>query len=320
LPSGGNFGGPGGGGVGSGSRPSQLPAGGSGIANGGRGNIGAGDLGRPGTGPVGPARPGAGVAGGGVAGRTGIRSGPNDGGLSSANRGIIAGSQHGTLNVSRNDLVRQGNGIRNNFGHYDCFRPNWWGRYPGCWRAAAWTTAAVVWALPTWNDCYAYCGYPAEPVYYDYGTNVVYQQDIVYQDGEAVGGAEGYAQQAEQIADTGRAAKVSEDGDWMSLGVFAMAQEGGTVSNNLFQFAVNKDGVLRGNYYNGLNDSTVPIYGSVDKKTQRAAWTVGDKKNVTYEAGFANLTKNETTMLVHFGKDKTQQWMLVRMEQPKEGQ
>ncbi|OAI53273.1 hypothetical protein AYO44_04385 [Planctomycetaceae bacterium SCGC AG-212-F19] len=45
---------------------------------------------------------------------------------------------------------------------------------------------------------------------------------------------------------------------------------------------------------------------------------VGDNKETTYEAGFANLTKPETTMLVHFGKDRTQQWTLVRVDQPAE--
>jgi hypothetical protein len=33
----------------------------------------------------------------------------------------------------------------------------------------------------------------------------------------------------------------------------------------------------------------------------------------------ANLTKDETTMLVHFAKDKTQQFSLVRI-QPPEGE
>jgi hypothetical protein len=56
--------------------------------------------------------------------------------------------------------------------------------------------------------------------------------------------------------------------------------------------------------------------GAVDKKTQRAAWTVGDRKEPIYKAGFANLTKSETTMLVHFGQDRTQQWTLVRMDPP----
>jgi hypothetical protein len=49
-----------------------------------------------------------------------------------------------------------------------------------------------------------------------------------------------------------------------------------------------------------------------------AAWTVGDRKQPIFEAGFANLTKSETTMLVHFGKDRTQQWTLVRINQSAE--
>ena len=80
--------------------------------------------------------------------------------------------------------------------------------------------------------------------------------------------------------------------------------------------AVNKSGVIRGNYYNALSDTTVPVSGSVDQKTRRAAWTVGDRKQPVFEAGLANLTKSQTTMLVHFGEDRTQQWTLVRIEQP----
>jgi hypothetical protein len=30
------------------------------------------------------------------------------------------------------------------------------------------------------------------------------------------------------------------------------------------------------------------------------------------------LTEAETTMLVHFGKDRTQQWTLIRLEPPDE--
>jgi hypothetical protein len=38
-----------------------------------------------------------------------------------------------------------------------------------------------------------------------------------------------------------------------------------------------------------------------------------------FEAGLNNLTQNETTVLVHYGKDRTQQMMLVRLEEPKDG-
>ena len=143
-----------------------------------------------------------------------------------------------------------------------------------------WTGAAAVWNAASWNDAYSYCGYPAEPVYYDYGSNVVYEGETVYVDGNSVGTQEQYAQQAIVVADTGRQAPASKEEEWLSLGVFAMIQGERTDSNDLFQLAVNKAGTIRGNYYNALTDTTLPVYGAVDKATQRAAWTVGDKKEI----------------------------------------
>ena len=129
------------------------------------------------------------------------------------------------------------------------------------------------------------------PYTYDYGSNIVYQNNNVY-----VGG---------QDAGTGRDLRSAGDDDrrdrrngqragrptWTSLGVFALVQGEEKTSNNLFQLAVNKDGVIRGNYYDGVMDTTTPIYGSVDKKTQRAAWTIGKKKDRVFEAGLYNLTQ-----------------------------
>jgi hypothetical protein len=218
--------------------------------------------------------------------------------------------------VNRAAIANQANLVRGNYGHYDCFHGNWWGQYPGAWRAAAWTTAAAVYGWSAWGNYASFCGYPAEPVYYDYGSNVVYEGDSVYVNGDSVATTEEYTQQAIALADTGKQAKADKEEEWMSLGVFAMVQGEQADGNDVFQLAVNKEGTIRGNYYNALTDATLPVYGSVDKKTQRAAWTVGDKKDRTYEVGFANLTKPETTMLVHFGKERTQQWTLVRMEQP----
>ncbi len=126
-------------------------------------------------------------------------------------------------------------------------------------------------------------------------------------------------EQATVIADMGLQAKPSEKEDWVSLGVFGMVKGEETEANQIFQLAINKDGILRGNYYDALSDSTLPVHGAVDKKTERAAWTVGDRKETVYETGVGNLTKDETTMLVHFGKDRTQQWTLIRLEQPEEG-
>ena len=105
----------------------------------------------------------------------------------------------------------------------------------------------------------------------------------------------------------------------MSLGVWAMVKGDEDESNNILQLAVNRDGIIRGNHYNALTDETTPIQGAVDKATQRAAWTVGDNSKVISETGIYNLTQEETSMLVHFGPDKTQNWLMVRLPEP-EGQ
>jgi hypothetical protein len=56
------------------------------------------------------------------------------------------------------------------------------------------------------------------------------------------------------------------------------------------------------------------VQGSVDKKTQRVAITVGDNKDTVIETGLYNLTKDEAPALMHFGKERTEQWLLVRVK------
>jgi hypothetical protein len=217
--------------------------------------------------------------------------------------------------MSRQALANQANVVRNNYNFYGAFSGDWWGRHSGAWRAAGWATAAAAYSYPTWGQSYGYCGYANYPVYYDYGSNIVYERQYVYVNGDAVATPDEYAQQAETIADKGKTTRAGAEDGWLPLGVFAMTQGGQVDGNDLFQLTVNKSGIIRGNYFNAISDSTVPVYGSVDEKTQRAAWTVGDRKEPVFEAGFANLTKSETTMLVHWGKDRAQQWNLVRIEQ-----
>ena len=176
--------------------------------------------------------------------------------------------------------------------------------------------ANTVWRAATWNSYAAFCSYPGYAPYYDYGENVVYVDNSVCISGEVASSAEQYAARATEIADAGRQAAVTKEEEWLPLGVFAMVQGEEETSNHIFQLAVNKQGVIRGNYYDAVTDSTSPVYGSVGKTNQRAAWTVGDRKAPVYEAGLANLTKDETTMLVHYDTDRTQQFTLIRIEEP----
>ncbi len=295
-----------------------------GVAVGPHGGVAGGSRVGTAVGPNGAVRGGtrAGVAAGpygaaaGVA-RGGVAVGP--GGVAVGGSRAVAGrGAYGTFYASRGALATTGGAVRRNFAYYNTFTPRWYASHPGLWFAAGWT-AGRIWAAPAWSSVSSFCSYPSEPTYYDYGETVVYSNDTVVINGETEIPAAEYSQQATDLAAAGAAAKVEPKADdFQPLGVFAMVGEGEEKSTNLFQIAVSKDGVIRGNYYNALTDTAEPIYGSVDKKTQRAAWTVADRKFPVYEAGIANLTRAETTVLVHFSKDKSQQFTLVRIEQPEE--
>jgi hypothetical protein len=84
------------------------------------------------------------------------------------------------------------------------------------------------------------------------------------------------------------------------------------------QMAVSKDGILSGTFQNTATDTVKEIEGMVDQETQRAAWTVVGQTRPIMETGIVNLTENTAPALVHFADGTTQQWLLVRLEAPKE--
>ena len=153
---------------------------------------------------------------------------------------------------------------------------------------------------------------------YDYGSNVTYQNNNVYVNGYDAGTSQQYYDSAEKLASAGAEAKASPEGDWLPLGVFAFTKPDQTSSDVSIQLAVNKQGVIRGNYTDNKTDKTQVIQGSVDKKTQRVAFTIGGDKTEVLEVGLYNLTKEEAPVLVHFGADRTEQMLLVRLKKPSE--
>lgn len=157
------------------------------------------------------------------------------------------------------------------------------------------------------------------PRYYDYGSggNVYYQGDTVYSYGEQIPATE-YAAQATEIATSVPEVEEPDEMEWLPLGVFALTQsdEPDAVPNMFLQIAVSKEGIIAGTYQNKTTEQTASLEGMVDKESQRAAWTVVDKNDPIIETGLANLTQNEASVLVHFSSGETQQWLMVRVENP----
>ncbi len=274
---------------------------------------------KPGRGTIGPAVGGAAAAlalqhlakpGGGEAHRTGGDTARTD--------------RHGKGNHGRGDNAQVAQHIRDNYRQQHILDSRWaeshrylandhWHNH--VWRNHDWN---YWWQPATWAIAAGWFPWGwTSPVSYDFGDNVLYENNIVYMNGQQVATAGEYYQQASQLASTAKA-DTADTTEWLPLGVFALSRGDTGASNTVLQLAVSKEGVISGTYYNTDTDIARPIRGMVDKKTQRAAWTFADGKDTNFvmEAGINNLTQDQTEVLVHFGKDMTQKWLMVRLQEP----
>lgn len=280
---------------GGGARPSTLPAtrpgAGSGIAQ------------RPGAGAGLADRPGAGA---GLADRTGVSDRMSD---NRAGR-IENRQQYQDNRAGRRDEVR--NQVQENHPRLDFWsdHPGWasW-RINAPYRWAAWgSVAGWVGTSYGWTDA----------VPYSYGENVYYEDNSVYYGDQQVATAEEYAQQAEAIVAS--APEVApEKAEWLPLGVFALTQDGqksGPDPTLFLQLAISKEGVISGTSHNTVTNQTQTVEGLADKASQRVAWAVEGKTRPIMETGISNLTSDTGPALVHFADGQTQQWLMVRLDEP----
>jgi hypothetical protein len=239
-------------------------------------------------------------------------------GMPAAAAGTAAyAGHHQTEAVSGSVYAARGAAVRTSYNGAGMFGQGWYTAHPGAWNPAGWT-AGRAWGIASWPACVSWYGWGnTQPVYYDYGNSITYQSDEVYYGDQPAATANQYYQQASTLAQS-QPAPDPNSGEWMPLGVFGLVKGAESDPHYVMQLAVNKSGAVAGNYYDVISGTSVPIHGAVDKQNQRLAWTVGDNKTTVGETGIYNLTKDESPALIHIGKDKTQQWTLVRLKQPEQ--
>jgi hypothetical protein len=158
-----------------------------------------------------------------------------------------------------------------------------------------------------------------EPIAYDYGTDLIYDGDLVEVRGEPMGTRAEYSRQIVQLANPVSSAvanaPVSAE-EWRPLGVWALVQEAKGDAIMFFQLSVDRQGLISGAYTNVVSGEALPVAGQVDRATQRAAWHVGDQTTKVFEAGLANLTEDQASCLVHVAPGEMQTWLLVRLPEP----
>jgi len=254
---------------------------------------------------------------------------PTDGGLSGAtgaltNHGLNSGNMlinSGTHPFSQTWAHSQGQNVQNWASNHPEATQAWnnaknslaW--TPNGIDAAAW--GAAVWGAAGWPTLDNWLGWGDSTSYpYDYGNNITYDGDNVYYNSQPAGTTEQYYQEASNLASTTSSTPSDNtSGDWLPLGIFGLVEGDSKTPTRTFQIAVNKDGTIRGNSANQYNN-ILPIHGAVQKRTQRACWTVGTDTTTVYDTGLYNLTKQESPILVHTGPKSTRQELLVRMKQP----
>lgn len=181
-------------------------------------------------------------------------------------------------------------------------------------------------------------------------SNVTYQGDTVYINGQPTASQEQYYQQALNLAyqnapgaqpyqsayapasgnnanfapaqvnpagpaDENSLASGSAE-EWQPLGVFALAEPSQTDSNMLLQLAINKQGNVRGNYMNQLTNERSQVFGSLDKQTQRLSWRIGDNSSTVFDTSLNDIVKDDSQVLVHYGPTNTREMALIRLNGP----
>lgn len=230
----------------------------------------------------------------------------------------------GTYAASPASLAARYSAVNGNFNHWNYFNHNWWNNHPWYWNNRYWNDDWA-WGWSGWGELGGWWGMDvaADPVYYDYGNNITYQNDNVYYGTQPLESATTYYTQAQSLAATAPLVPTTPMTDAQQkkavnnmkpLGVYALVSGDQTSGSQLFQLAVDKKGIIRGTYYNEVTAESMPVSGAVDKKNQRACFIIGSNKNVVYDTAIGNLLKNSSPILVHYSKSDTQQLTMIRLK------
>jgi hypothetical protein len=103
-------------------------------------------------------------------------------------------------------------------------------------------------------------------------------------------------------------------GDWMTLGSYSLMTGAGDPGTRILDLSVDKQGNIRGSFYDMITNTTQNVIGLVDKNTQQIRWTIDSNRDLTFVATLDQLTQSQGVVNVKLPGGQVQQWQLVRME------
>jgi hypothetical protein len=185
------------------------------------------------------------------------------------------------------------------------FTADWYADHPAAWQATH--PHADAWAVASATGVAAWLGWAAYPE--TYGTS---NTTVVYQETPADETEEEPA--VDDQAFTNQTATPQDDaGDWLALGVYSVVSNSGEPASRLLQLAVNRQGELRGVYFDTIANTSQNLSGRVDQATQEAQWSIDSNAQITFRANLDQLTQPTGTIEVTQPAG-AQQWHVARQQ------
>lgn len=184
---------------------------------------------------------------------------------------------------------------------------NWYFDNNFQWLSGATWPRIVVWLPWAWS----------RPIYYFYEAD----GDVYYSTTEdfsyliPVDSKEIFIEQAARIANA-RYPISKQQSDWMPLGMFAFAldNDSSDMPKRYISLAISKEGAVSGAYFDAANNTMLEIQGGIDPESQRIAWKFVGNDWPIMESGLYNLTKDESTLLIHTSGHTTETELLIRLD------
>ena len=193
------------------------------------------------------------------------------------------------------------------WNHFRRRNNNWYFDNNFQWFSVATWPRIVVWLPWAWS----------RPIYYYYEAD----GDVYYSTTEdfsyliPVDSKELFIEQATRIANA-RYPISKQQSDWMPLGMFAFAldNDSSDMPKRYISLAISKEGAVSGAYFDAASNTMLEIQGGIDQESQRIAWKFVGNDWPIMESGLYNLTKDESTLLIHTSSRTTQTEVLIRLE------
>ena len=198
------------------------------------------------------------------------------------------------------NLQGQTQQLRANYApEHEPFSPAWYADHPKAWQYTH--PHADVWAAATVTGVTRWFGWTTAPYGYTAGTTANVGEDLVT------------AEPSTTVEVESATTYPLQGIEWLPLGVYAFAPAGQDEATVLVQLSVNKQGEVRGNYFDFVTEQSLPISGNVNRSTQRATFAVEGSKTA-FNTTMGELLNATTPVALNFADGRGQQSRLVRLQ------